>query len=413
MRWGSTIKLAGLLVLVAVIAVLAVKPVFPEGKVPWLPLTRDIDLGLDLQGGVHVVLEAKDTEDIKVDDQKMDQLLATIERRVNGFGVSEPVVQREGERRIVVELAGIDDPEAAVDSIVKTAYLEFIAPDGKVILTGADLENAVESIRQDTNQAIVNLEFTPEGTKKFAEATKKYLHQNIAIVLDGQLLQNPYVKDPILDGKAFIDGYASFEEAHEIGVLLRSGALPVKVEVMEKRTVGPTLGKDSLDRSIKAGIIGLALILAFMVTYYRVPGLVANIALLIYSIIVLGLFVVFDVVLTLPGIAGFILSLGIAVDANIIIFERIKEELKNGKSLRSAIDAGFKRAFVAVLDSNVTTLIAAVVLYYFGASMVRGFALTLSIGILSSMFTAITLTRWMLKLTADTRIIKNTKFYGA
>lgn len=412
MKWGSFVKLVTMLVLAAAAAVLAVKPVFSEEEVPWLPLTRNIDLGLDLQGGVHVVLEAQDTEEVKVDKQKMDQLLATIERRVNGFGVSEPVVQKEGERRIVVELAGIEDPESAVDSIVKTAYLEFVGPDGEVIVTGADLKNAVENILPN-DEAVVNLEFTPEGTEKFAEATKRFVNQQIAIFLDGQLLQAPVVDEPIYDGKAIIRGYSSFEEAHEIAVLLRSGALPVKVDVVEKRTVGPTLGQDSLDRSIKAGIIGLALIVAFMVLYYRVPGFIANIALLIYAIIVLGLFNVFDVVLTLPGIAGFILSLGIAVDANIIIFERIKEELKNGKSLRSAIDAGFKRAFMAVMDANVTTLIAAVVLYYLGASMIRGFALTLSIGILSSMFTAITLTRWMLKLTADSRVIKNTRFYGA
>ncbi|MBO8136541.1 MAG: protein translocase subunit SecD [Desulfotomaculum sp.] len=412
MKWGSFVKLVTMLVLAAAAAVLAVKPVFSEEEVPWLPLTRNIDLGLDLQGGVHVVLEAQDTEEVKVDKQKMDQLLATIERRVNGFGVSEPVVQKEGERRIVVELAGIEDPESAVDSIVKTAYLEFVGPDGEVIVTGADLKNAVENILPN-DEAVVNLEFTPEGTEKFAEATKRFVNQQIAIFLDGQMLQAPVVDEPIYDGKAIIRGYSSFEEAHEIAVLLRSGALPVKVDVVEKRTVGPTLGQDSLDRSIKAGIIGLALIVAFMVLYYRVPGFIANIALLIYAIIVLGLFNVFDVVLTLPGIAGFILSLGIAVDANIIIFERIKEELKNGKSLRSAIDAGFKRAFMAVMDANVTTLIAAVVLYYLGASMIRGFALTLSIGILSSMFTAITLTRWMLKLTADSRVIKNTRFYGA
>ncbi|MTI79764.1 MAG: protein translocase subunit SecD [Firmicutes bacterium] len=412
MRWGSFTKLVSLLVMVAVVTVLALIPVFPEEKVPWLPVTKNIDLGLDLQGGVHVVLEAQDTENIKVDDQKMEQLLATIERRVNGFGVSEPVVQQEGERRVVVELAGIEDPEAAVDSIVKTAYLEFVGPDGEVILTGADLEKAVENILPN-DQTVVSLKFTPEGTEKFAEATKKFWQQNIGIVLDGQVVQNPYVKEPIYNGEAMIDGYASFEEAHEVAVLLNSGALPVKVEVMEKRTVGPTLGQESLDRSTKAGIIGVALLLAFMITYYRVPGLVANVALVFYSVIVLALFNVFDVVLTLPGIAGFILSLGIAVDANIIIFERIKEELRNEKSLRSAIDSGFRRAFVAVVDSNVTTLIATIVLYYFGTSMVKGFALTLSIGILSSMFTAITLTRWMLKLTAHSRLIKNSKFYGA
>lgn len=412
MRWGSIIKLISLLVLVAAIAVMAIKPIFPEDKVPWLPLTKDINLGLDLQGGVHVVIEAIDTEAVKVDQEKMNTLIVTIERRVNAFGASEPVVQQEGINRVVVEIAGIEDPEAAVNSIVRTAYLEFLAPDGEVILTGADLKSARES-QDQYGELQVNLEFTPEGTQKFAEATTRFVHQNIAIILDGELVQNPNVREPILNGKARITGYSSLPEAHEVAVLLSSGALPVKVEVMEKRTVGPTLGQDSLDRSVKAGIIGVALILAFMITYYRVPGLLANISLLIYSLIVLGLFTAFDVVLTLPGIAGFILSLGIAVDANILIFERIKEELRNGKSLRSAVDSGFKRAFRAVLDANVTTLLATAVLFYFGHSVIKGFALTLSIGIIASMFTAITLTRWLLHLTADTRLIKNTKYFGA
>ncbi|MEG6617090.1 protein translocase subunit SecD [Peptococcaceae bacterium 1198_IL3148] len=412
MRRGSVTKLVCVLTVVAVIAVLAFAPIFEE-KVSWLPLYKDINLGLDLQGGVHVVLEAKDTEDIKVDQEKMAQLKATIDRRVNAFGVSEPIVQQEGDRRIVVELAGIDDPDAAVESIVKTAYLEFIGPDGEVILTGADLKDAVEVRDPQTNEVQVSLAFTEAGTEKFADATTKFVRQQIGIVLDGNMLQNPVVNQPILDGKAVITGYNSFEEAHEIAVLLRSGALPLKVEVMEKRTVGPTLGQDSLDKSVVAGIIGFTMVVAFMILYYRVPGIIANIALLVYTIIVLALYIALDVVLTLPGIAGFILSVGVAVDANVLIFERVKEELRNGKSLRTAIDSGFKRAYIAVVDANVTTLLAAGVLYYFGASMVKGFALTLSIGILVSMFTAITLTRSLLKLTAETGWVKNTKYYGA
>ena len=210
-----------------------------------------------------------------------------------------------------------------------------------------------------------------------------------------------------------ITGYADLTEAHNIAVLLRSGALPVKVEVMQKNTVGPSLGQESLDRSVVAGTIGIALIIAFMIIYYRAPGLVATVALTVYSILILALFTAFGVILTLPGIAGFILSLGIAIDANIIVFERIKEELKNGKALRSAINSGFKRAFRAILDANITTLIAAGVLFFFGTGLIKGFALTLSIGILVSMFTTITLTRWLLQLVADARIIRNTKFYGA
>lgn len=413
MKWGNTIKLISLLLVVAAVVVLALKPVFPEEQVPWLPLTEDVKLGLDLQGGVHVLLEAKDTEKIIVDQEKMLALVSNLERRVNAFGVAEPLVQQQGERRVIIELAGIDDPIAAVNSIIKTAFLEFLNPAGEVILTGADLKHAIESKDARSGEIQVNLEFTAEGTKKFADATTRYLGQNIAIVLDGEVLQNPVVRSQILDGRAVITGYADLTEAHNIAVLLRSGALPVKVEVMQKNTVGPSLGQESLDRSVVAGTIGIALIIAFIIIYYRAPGLVATVALTVYSILILALFTAFGVILTLPGIAGFILSLGIAIDANIIVFERIKEELKNGKALRSAINSGFKRAFRAILDANITTLIAAGVLFFFGTGLIKGFALTLSIGILVSMFTTITLTRWLLQLVADARIIRNTKFYGA
>ena len=413
MKIAQLIKLIVLGIIIIFAVVLAIKPVFPKEDVPWLPLIDNIRLGLDLQGGVHVVLEAQDTDELKVNQEKMEALIATIERRVNAFGAAEPVVQQQGERRIIVEIAGIDNPERAVQAIIRPAYLEFISPRGDVILTGADLRNATAQKDPITGEFEVALKFTDEGAEKFAEATTRYLHQQIAIVLDGELLQNPVVQTPILDGRAAIVGYDTLEEAHEIAVLLRSGALPLKVEVMQKNVVGPSLGKDSLDRSITAGIIGIALILAFMITYYRVPGLIANIALVVYSVLILAMFSFFNVTLTLSGLAGFILSLGIAVDSNIIIFERIKEELKRGKPLRPAVRSGFKRAFRAILDANVTTLIAAGVLFYFGTGVIKGFGLTLMIGILVSMFTAITLTRLMLQLVADSRIVRNPKLYGA
>ena len=413
MKIAQLIKLIVLGIVIVFAVVLAIKPVFPKEDVPWLPLIDNIRLGLDLQGGVHVVLEAQDTDELKVNQEKMEALIAAIERRVNAFGAAEPVVQQQGERRIIVEIAGIDNPERAVQAIIRPAYLEFISPRGDVILTGADLRNATAQKDPITGEFEVALKFTDEGAEKFAEATTRYLRQQIAIVLDGELLQNPVVQTPILDGRAAIVGYDTLEEAHEIAVLLRSGALPLKVEVMQKNVVGPSLGKDSLDRSITAGIIGIALILAFMITYYRVPGLIANIALVVYSVLILAMFSFFNVTLTLSGLAGFILSLGIAVDSNIIIFERIKEELKRGKPLRPAVRSGFKRAFRAILDANVTTLIAAGVLFYFGTGVIKGFGLTLMIGILVSMFTAITLTRLMLQLVVDSRIVRNPKLYGA
>ncbi|MCL5781414.1 MAG: protein translocase subunit SecD [Bacillota bacterium] len=410
MKWDKVLRLFAVIIAVAVIAVASTQPIFPNIK--WLPLTKEIPLGLDLQGGVHVTLEAKDTPQAKVNDETMKQLLQTIERRVNAFGVSEPVIQQEGKNRIIVELAGIKDPEKAVNEIIKTAFLEFKTEDGKTILTGADLKDAVEAKDPVSGAVEVDLEFNKEGARKFAEVTSANVGRNIAILLDGQVLQNPRVEEPITGGKARITGYSSLEEAHTIAVLLKSGALPLKAEVIEKRTVGPSLGADSLDKSIMAGIIGVIAILVFMLGYYRVPGLVANFALVVYALIVLGIFAAMQVVLTLPGIAAFLLSMGMAVDANVIIFERLKEELKSGKTLRSAIDAGFKRAFVAVVDSNITTLIATAVLFYFGSGPIKSFAVALSVGILTSMFTAITFTRWMLHSTADTGI-KNTKLYGA
>lgn len=410
MKWGSVSRLCAVIIAVAIIAVFSIQPIFPN--VSWLPLTKGIPLGLDLQGGVQVTLEAKDTAVGKVNDENMKQLIQTIERRVNAFGVSEPIIQQEGKNRIIVELAGIQDPEKAVNEIIKTAFLEFKTEDGKTIITGADLKNATESKDPMSGQVEVTLEFNEAGTKKFADATAANVNKRIAIMLDGEVLQNPTVNEPIPTGKARITGYSSLEEAHTIALLLKSGALPLQTEVIQKRTVGPTLGADSLDKSIKAGIVGLIAIVAFMLLYYRLPGMVANFALVVYALIVLAIFSAMHVVLTLPGIAAFLLSMGMAVDANIIIFERVKEELKDGKTLRSAINSGFHRAFVAVFDSNLTTLIVTVVLFYFGSGPIKSFAVALGVGIVTSMFTAITFTRWMLHNVADLGI-KNTKLYGA
>jgi len=410
MKWGSVLKLFAVLVAVAVIAVFSIQPIFPNVK--WLPITKRIPLGLDLQGGVHVTLEAHDTDQAKVNKDTMSQLKETIERRVNAFGVSEPVIQQEGNNRLIVELAGIKDPDQAVRDIVKTAFLEFKTEDGKTILTGADLKNATEGKDPTSGQVEVDLEFNSAGTKKFADATSANVGKKIAILLDGKVLQNPVVQEPITGGKARITGYKDLNDAHTVAVLLKSGALPLKTDVIEKRTVGPTLGADSLNKSVKAGIVGLIAIVVFMIGYYRLPGFVANFALVVYGLLVLRIFGAMNVVLTLPGIAAFILSMGEAVDTNIIIFERMKEELKSGKTLRSGIDAGFKRAMTAVLDSNSTTLISCAVLFYFGTGPIKSFAVSLAIGVLVSLFTAIFFTRWMLHNMSDTGI-KNKKVYGA
>lgn len=413
MRWSKLLTIAAIILVIAALGITAAVPLPVFKDIAWLPWGKQIILGLDLQGGVHVVLEAKDTPENKVDNETMKRAQAVLERRINETGVAEPVVQRQGERRIIVELAGIDDPEQAVIDMIQPAYLEFKNELGQTIITGADLKDAMEARDPNTGQVEVDLTFTPEGTRKFAQATTANVGRPIGIYLDGQLLQNPVVQEPITNGQARITGYENLDEAHTIAILLRSGALPVQLEVMEKRTVGPQLGQDSLDRSINAGIVGLVAILVFMVVYYRIPGLIADLALAFYALIVLAIFIGIHATMTLPGIAGFLLSLGIAVDANVIIFERVKEELRTGKSIRSAIDAGFKRGFVAVFDANVTTLIGAAVLYFFGTSVIRGFAVTLSIGILVSMFTAITLTRWLLHLAAATNAVKDPRYYGA
>ncbi len=411
MKWDKILILVGIILVVAVVAVLAVRPLFPG--VNWIPFTNLIRQGLDLKGGVHVVLEAVDTPDVPVTQDRVKQAMAIVENRVNAFGVAEPIIQQEGPRRIIVQLAGISDPDEAVRNLIRTAYLEFQTEDGTTVLTGRNLKTAAEGTNPNSGQAEVNIEFDVEGAKIFADVTAANVGKQITILLDGQKIQSPMVREPIPSGKAQISPYESLEAARNVAILLRSGSLPIKMEVMEKRTVGPTLGADSLNKSVKAGIAGLIAILVFMVIYYRLPGLVADLALIIYTLLMLIIFAALHITMTLPGIAGFLLSLGMAVDANVIIFERLREELWSGKTLRSAIDAGFKRAFVAIFDSNVTTLIAGAVLFYFGSGPIKGFAVTLSIGILTSMFTAIVVTRQLLHLVAASKLVRNLKLYGA
>lgn len=411
MRSDNVLKLLLVVLAVGLVAWFALKP--PVKGIDWLPVTKYVRLGLDLKGGVHVVLQAVDTPEAKVTPEAMKRVIGILEERINRFGVTEPIIQQQGSRRVIVEIAGVKDPEEVVGTLIKTAYLEFKTEGGEVIVTGRDLKEARESLDPQSNQPEVDLTFNPVGAKKFAEATTENVGRKIAIYLDGKMIQEPTVQEPITNGRARITGYSTLEEAHRVAVLLQSGALPVKLEVLEKRTVGPTLGADSLDKSLKAGAIGLLAILLFMILYYRVPGLVANFSLVIYALLVLFIFVAFGVTMTLPGIAGYILSLAVAVDANIIIFERLKEELRSGKTLRTGIDDGFKRAFVAIFDANLTTVLAAIVLYYFGTGPIKGFAVTLAIGVTVSMFTAITMTRWLLHLVAGAGLVKNPKYFGA
>ena len=377
------------------------------------PLANSIRQGLDLQGGTHVVLEAEDTDIAKVNDDAMRRVVSIMERRVNELGLTEPIVQREGERRVIIELAGIKDPDAAIKTIGKTAMLEFKDEEGNTLLTGTDLKDAQAAMNQQNNQAVVNLEFSDEGAKKFADATLANVGRQIAILLDGEILTDPVVREPILGGRAEISGQRNLEEAQNIAVLLRSGALPVKVNIIETRTVGPSLGQDSKDKSAFAFVVGISAVLLFMLLFYRACGFIADVSLMAYTLLLLAILKALEATLTLPGVAGIILSIGMAVDANVLIFEHFKEEFRLGKSIRLAMDAGFKRAFTTIFDSNITTIIAATVLFLFGTGNIRGFAITLGLGVLLSMFTAITLTQYMLKLLVNAKIFESPSIYGA
>ncbi|NBV82821.1 protein translocase subunit SecD [bacterium] len=406
-----------------------------------------INLGLDLQGGSRLVLEARDTPDVKVDNDAVEGVLAVIRNRVDSLGVAEPIISRKGPRQIVVELPGVQDPERALKLIGDTARLEFVEAEwapaevsslnaeqlavlagpnaridkliqydakGKVVserpiilktvaLTGADLKMASPGQNQ-YSEGVVNIEFTTEGAEKFKAATTRSVGRPLAIILDGKIISAPNVNEPIAGGRAQISGRFSVQELRDLVIQLKAGALPVPVEIVSNKVVGPTLGKDSIEKSKLAGMIGFAAVCLFMVGMYRLPGAMASVGLLLYTFIFFSVLKAMGATLTLPGIAGFILTIGIAVDANVIIFERIKEERQMGLSLKAAIDAGFDKAFWTIVDANVSTLIATVVLFWFGTGTIRGFAVTLSTGILVSMFTAITVTR--LLLTAVTRYSK-------
>lgn len=403
MKRGSGIKLIITLVLIAAAVFFSIQPI-----------QENINLGLDLQGGASVLLQAIPQEGQTITTEDMEKLTAVMRNRVDEFGVAEPIIQREGEDRLIVELAGIENPDEAIEMLGKTARLEFKDPSGEVILTGADLANSSAMIDSITGQNVVTLEFTEEGAKKFASATARLVGQEISIYLDDALLQNPVVNGPILDGNAQIQGgFTTFEDAANIAALLRGGALPVDIEILSKSTVGPTLGQDSLDKSFRAIIIGLVALAVFMIAYYRLPGLLANISLIVYALLLLWILSLIHATLTLPGIAGFVLSMGMAVDSNIIIYERLKEELRAGKTLRVAVEAGFKRALSTILDANITTLIAALVLFQFGTGSIQGFALILAIGLVVSLVTAIFFTRMMLRWTVQVAAFNNLKLYKA
>jgi preprotein translocase subunit SecD len=360
------------------------------------PFSETIKRGLDLKGGISVVMEIQQD---KVSTDERERTIELLSMRVNKMGVSETTITQEGAKKIRIDIPDKFDTKEVLDTVGKTGNLRFVGPDNSEILTGKDVKDASTYIDQQ-GQPIISLELNTDGTKKFADATKKFLNQKIAIYMDEEQLTNPTVQAIIGDGKATITGSKDAAEAKRTAGIIKSGALPVPVKTASVQVVGPTLGANALSQSIQAGKIAMILIFAFMILYYRVPGLIASIALVLYMVLLLGIFTSIGATLTLSGIAGFLISAGMALDANVLIFERMKEELKAGKSVKSAIDAGFHRAMTSVLDSNITTVISGIILYSLGSGTVKGFALTLVIGVILSMFTAITVSRQLIKLAA-------------
>ena len=406
-------SLAKFMVIVLLIAFLAYLAAFgmPLGNYSIVPIKDNIKLGLDLRGGATVILEAKDDPTDPITVEKMDRAVATLRERVDSLGVAEPSIVTQGKNRIEVQLPEIKDTQRALEVIGQTAQLEFRDEAGKVVITGADIEKANAVAGDGLGQSyVVAFELRPDGAKRFAEATRNNIGKPIGIYLDEKLISNPNVENAIEDGKAQITGQSTREEALDLATLIRAGALPVKLDVLSVTAVGPQLGANSFEKSVKAGAIGILLVMIFMVAFYRLPGLVAVITLVLYTVITLGAMAGINATLSLPGIAGLILSVGMAVDTNVIIFERIKDEIKVGKTIRAAIDAGFRRAFLTIIDSNVTTLLAAAILFYFGAGPIKGFAVTLSIGIIASMFTAITVTKYLMGLLVRSGVEKKSMY---
>ncbi len=365
-----------------------------------MPVKQKIRLGLDLQGGSHILLECVDTPEAPVDSDAVKRVVEIIRNRIDQLGVAEPVIARQGERRVLVQLPGVTDPQRAVEVIGRTALLEFKDENGNTLLTGAHLKNA--QVQYDRfGRPVVAISFDEEGAKLFAQATTLNVGKSIGIYLDDNLISNPVVQEPIMGGEAQITGRFTLEEAQNLAILLRAGALPVKVEVIENRSVEPSLGQDSITYGLRAAVVGALLVVVFMIIFYGWLGVLADLALASFAIFFLALFIGLRATLTLPGIAGFIVTVGMAVDANVLIFERIKEEYRAGKTWRASIEAGFNKAFRTILDSNVTTLIAAVMMFYLGSGPVRGLGVTLTLGIICSMFTGIWVTRALIDFFAE------------
>ena len=425
-----------------------VKVIIPEDveKVKKV-LKRYSELKVEDEGKDYVVVGLKAREIRRIKENAINQTLEVIRNRIDQFGVAEPTITRVGSDRVLVQLPGVKDPKRAIGIIGKTARLEFKlldeehsvqealkkgVPPGdeilygkrvdkatgrvtripylvkkRVLLTGDHITDARVKIDPMYNEPYVALTFDRVGAKIFARITKENVKKRLAIILDNVVYSAPVIQEPIPNGRAQITGHFTSQEAHDLAIVLRAGALPAPVKILENRTVGPSLGRDSIRKGVKAAIVGLILVLLFMAVYYRLSGILADAALLLNMVLIMGALAAFGATLTLPGIAGIILTIGMSVDANVLIFERIREELRVGRTVRAAVDAGFARAFITILDANVTTLIAALVLFQFGTGPIKGFAVTLSIGIVASMFTAIVFCKTIYDLVLDRFKVKS------
>lgn len=371
---------------------------------------KSIKLGLDLAGGVSITYQV-DEDDFT--DEEVSDTIYKLQKRVEAYS-TEAVVYREGDDRITVEIPGVTDANDILEELGKPGSLEFQTPDGEAFLTGDMIEDAqAGSYKNDmgNNEFVVDLTFTSEGAEKFGEVTSANVGKNLPIVYDGEVISNPEVQQAITGGTAQITKIGSFEEAEVLASNIRIGSLSLQLSELRSNVVGAQLGSDAISSSLKAAAIGLIIVMLFMIIVYFVPGIAASIALAIYTCLVIATLYLFEITLTLPGIAGIILSIGMAVDANVIIFARIREEISSGKSVGSSIDMGFKKALSAIVDGNVTTLIAAAVLYVFGSGSVKGFASTLAIGIILSMFTALVITRLILNALFALGL-KDVKYFG-
>ena len=415
----------GILGFLAVVIVIAIVTVATIGVGNLPNAVENIRLGLDLRGGAMITFEAE-TEDGSVpSSEDMETAKTVLQKRLTAANYTEATVRAVGDKRISVEIPDVNDPEAAVALLGKTAVVQFRDVNGTPILEGGDVKGAEKVYgpidETQISQNYIVIEFNADGRKKFADATRAAMakpedQRYISAYLDDTMIMNAMVQE-VIDSDScqvtFGNGTSPEAEAEatETAMLINSGRLPFKLNEIETRAVGPTLGEKALETSLLAGLIGLVLVMIFMIAIYRMPGVVASISLIFYTALLVLVMALLRVNLSLPGIAGIILSIGMAVDANVIIYERIKEELRVGKTIKAAIDSGFKRAFTAILDSNVTTLIAAVVLYFFGMGTIVGFAITLGLGVVVSMFTVLVVSRFLLYRLVDMNI-KSLKAYG-